>query len=254
MDRRRFIAGIGLLAAGGAAGASAGVAAEPAIATEGPTARTATPAGSSARAATVTFRTSPADRYVALTIDDGPTRKWTPQVHRLLANHGAKATFFVVGERAQADPAAVQQAADYGHELANHTWAHKDLTQHNERPDAASLERTHELLTKLTGRAPTLCRPPDGRIDSVGLAVCSDLHYGVLLWSDHITGSNSRNDVSRVLRDVSPGSVGLAHDGGPEANPPLIQQLYRLVGSLKDAGYEFLTASELLAVPDRTPA
>jgi peptidoglycan/xylan/chitin deacetylase (PgdA/CDA1 family) len=130
------------------------------IATEGPTARTATPAGSAARAATVTFRTSPEDRYVALTIDDGPTRKWTPQVHRLLANHGAKATFFVVGERAKADPVVVQQAADHGHELANHTWAHKDLTRHNEAPDAGSLERTHELLTKLTGRAPTLCRPP----------------------------------------------------------------------------------------------
>src|ERR1700744_2074234 len=141
MNRRGFIAGIGLPAAGSAAGAPAGVAAEPAIATEGPTARTATPAGSSARAATVTFRTSPADRYVALTIADGPPRKWATQGHRLPPNHGAKATFFVVGERAQADPAAVQQAADYGHELANHTWAHKDLTQHNEKPDAATLGR-----------------------------------------------------------------------------------------------------------------
>src|ERR1700753_1804032 len=108
MDRRRFIAGMGLLAAGGAAGVSAGVAAEPAIATEGPTARTATPAGAAARPATVTFRTSPADRYVALPIDDGATRRWTPQVHRLLARHGVKATFFVVGARAQADPAAGQ--------------------------------------------------------------------------------------------------------------------------------------------------
>ncbi len=81
-----------------------------------------------------------------------------------------------------------------------------------------------------------------------------DLRYGVLLWSDHITGSNSRNDVNRVLRDVSPGSVVLAHDGGPEPNPTLMRQLDRLVGSLKDAtGYQFLTASELLAVPDRTP-
>jgi peptidoglycan/xylan/chitin deacetylase (PgdA/CDA1 family) len=148
----------------------------------------------------------------------------------------------------------VQQAADYGHELANHTWAHKDLTQHNEEPDAVSLERTHELLTKLTGQAPTLCRPPYGRIDSVGLAVCADMHYNVLLWSGHITGSNARNDVSRVLREVSPGSVVLAHDGGPEPNPTLMQQLDRLVGSLKDDGYQFLTASELLAVPDRSTA
>ena len=240
--------GFGLLAIGGSVGASAGFEAEPAIATEGPTARTATPTGTAAHAATVTFRTAPADRYMALTIDDGPTREWTPQVHRLLARHNnAKATFFVVGQRAQADAGAIAAAVDAGHEVANHTWAHKDLTQHNEADDRASLEQTHELLTKLTGRAPTLCRPPYGRIDSVGLAVCTGLRYNVLLWCGHITGSNATYDTSKVLRDVSPGSVILAHDGGPEPNQNLMKQLDRLVGSLKDDGYQLVTASELLA-------
>ena len=254
MDRRRFMTGIGLLAAGGVAGASAGFEAEPAIATEGPTARTAMPTGTAAHAATVTFRTAPVGRYLALTIDDGPTRRWTPQVHRLLAQHGAKATFFVVGKRAQADPSIVQQAFDAGHELANHTWAHKDLTQHDQAFDTESLEQTHELLTKLTGRAPTLCRPPYGRIDSVGLNVCTSLNYDVLLWSGHITGSNAERNVTKVLGDVSPGSIVLAHDGGPEPNQTLMQQLDRLVGSLKDAGYQLVTASELLALPGRPAA
>jgi peptidoglycan/xylan/chitin deacetylase (PgdA/CDA1 family) len=254
MDRRRFMTGIGLLAAGGVAGASAGFEAEPAIATEGPTARTAMPTGTAAHAATVTFRTAPAGRYMALTIDDGPTERWTPQVHRLLAQHGAKATFFVVGERAQANPRLVQQAVDAGHEVANHTWAHKDLTQHDQAFDTESLEQTHELLIKLTGRAPTLCRPPYGRIDSVGLNVCTSMNYDVLLWSGHITGSNAKRNVTKVLGDVSPGSVVLAHDGGPEPNQTLIQQLDRLVGSLKDAGYQLITASELLALPGRPTA
>jgi peptidoglycan-N-acetylglucosamine deacetylase len=247
MDRRRFMTGVGLIAIGGAAGASAGFEAEPAIAAEGPTARTATPTGTAAHAATVTFRTAPAARYMALTIDDGPTREWTPQVHRLLDRHGAKATFFVVGERAQADPGAIQAAVDAGHEVANHTWAHQDLTQHDEAFDRESLEQTHELLVKLTGQAPTLCRPPYGRIDSVGLAVCTGLSYNVLLWSGHITGSNATYDTSKVLSDVSPGSVVLAHDGGPEPNQNLMKQLDRLVGGLKDQGYTLVTASELLA-------
>src|ERR1700727_2134490 len=192
MDRRRFMTGIGLLAVGGAAGASAGFEAEPALATESPTARTATPTGAAAHSATVTFRTAPAARYMALTIDDGPTREWTPQVHRLLAQHGAKATFFVVGERAQADPRSVQEAADAGHELANHTWAHKDMTQHNQAFDQVSLERTHELLARLTGQAPTLCRPPYGRIDSVGLAGGAGLHYGGPWGPRGTPGSNPR--------------------------------------------------------------
>jgi peptidoglycan-N-acetylglucosamine deacetylase len=250
MDRRSFLAGLGLLTAGGAAGAAgaaAGIGSGPARATESPTARTASPPGSQAYQATVTFRTAPADRLVALTIDDGPTREWTPQVHRMLRRRGAKATFFLVGERAKADASAVVQAADEGHELANHTWAHSDLTQHTAAFDRASLESTHELLAKLTGRAPNLCRPPYGRIDSLGLAECARLRYAVMLWSAGVTGSNAKGDVDETLRRASPGSIVLAHDGGPQPNATLMQQLDRLVGAMMDAGYVFVTGSELLA-------
>jgi peptidoglycan/xylan/chitin deacetylase (PgdA/CDA1 family) len=247
MDRRGFLAGAGLVTVGGAIGAGAGIAAEQAMAAEGPAARTARPDGPAAYVAGVTFRTAPSARVVALTIDDGPTREWTPQVLRILRRHGAKATFFVVGERAQAAPGWVVQAADAGHELANHTWEHSDLTQNSETFDRASLERTHELLVHLTGRAPSLCRPPYGRIDSVGLAVCAGLRYGVTLWSDHVTGSNARGDVDTTLRQASPGSIVLAHDGGSEPNVSLMQQLDRLVASMTDAGYRFVTVSELTA-------
>ena len=249
MDRRRFLAGVGLFTVGGAAGAGAGIPAEQALAAEGPTARTARPAGRAAYTATVTFRTEPSARLVALTIDDGPTGEWTPQVLKLLRRHDAKATFFRVGIRAQAAPRLVAQTADAGHEQGNHTWAHDDLTQHDEAFDRETLQRTHELLAKLAGQPPTVCRPPYGRIDSVGLAVCAGLHYRVMLWSDHVTGSNAQHDVTQILRQASPGSVVLAHDGGSEPDASLMQQLDRLVGSMTDAGYAFVTASELLAAP-----
>jgi peptidoglycan/xylan/chitin deacetylase (PgdA/CDA1 family) len=251
MDRRRFIARVGLLTAGGAAGVAAGVttayAAEPVRTQEGPTARTARPAGPAPYVATATFRTEPSARLIALTIDDGPTREWTPQVLKILRRHGAKATFFRVGERAQAAPDLVVQTADAGHEQGNHTWAHSDLTQHDETFDRDSLERTQELLAELTGQPPTLCRPPYGRIDSVGLAVCAGLRYGVTLWSHHVTGSNAQGDVDEILQQASPGSIVLLHDGGPEPNASLMKQLDRLTGSMTDAGYRFVTVSELLA-------
>ena len=247
MERRRFISGVGLVTAGGAAGAGAGIAAEKVISAEGPTARTARPAGAGQYAATVTFRTAPSARLVALTIDDGPTREWTPQVLKILRRHDAMATFFRVGERAQAAPDLVRRTADEGHEQGNHTWAHDDLTQHGEAFDRETLERTQELLARLTGRAPTLCRPPYGRIDSVGLAACASLHCGVTLWSQHVTGSNARADVDVILHQATPGSIALAHDGGPEPNLSLMRQLDRLVASMTDAGYRFVTVSELLA-------
>ncbi len=249
MDRRRFLAGAGLFAVGGAAGAGAALATGSDGTPEGPTARTAVPAGPGAYAATVTFRTAPGARLVALTIDDGPTRDWTPQLLAILRRHGAKATFFRVGERAQANPDLVARTADAGHEQGNHTWAHDDLTQHDETFNRVTLERTHELLTALTGTAPVLCRPPYGRIDSVGLAVCAGLGYAVTLWSAHVTGSNPHGDVDTVLRQGSPGSIVLAHDGGSEPDASLMAQLDRLVASMTDAGYGFVTVSELLAAP-----
>jgi peptidoglycan-N-acetylglucosamine deacetylase len=247
MERRGFLARAGLLTVVGAAGTGAGLAAERAISAAGPSALAARPSGPGAYAAIVTFRTAPSAKLVALTIDDGPAAEWTPQVLAILRRRGANATFFRVGQRAQAAPDLVMRTADPGHEQGNHTWAHDDLTQHGEAFDRDTLERTHELLAKLTGRPPTLCRPPYGRIDNVGLAVCAGLRYGVTLWSQHITGSNASHDVSATLRQASPGSIVLAHDGGPEPNGTLMQQLDRLVGSMTDAGYRFVTVSELLA-------
>jgi peptidoglycan-N-acetylglucosamine deacetylase len=247
MDRRGFLAGTGLFTVGGAAGASAGIAAWRAAAAEGPTARTASRAGPGAYEATVTFRSAPSARIVALTIDDGPTLEWTPQVLSILRRHGAKATFFRVGQRALAAPGLVAQTAEAGHEQGNHTWAHDDLTQHDEAFDRGTLERTHEFLKKLTGQAPTACRPPYGRIDSVGLAVCADLRYHVALWSHHVTGSNPTGSVNVILRRATPGSIVLAHDGGSEPNASLMRQLDRLVGSMTDSGCRFVTVSELLA-------
>jgi len=247
MDRRRFLAGTGLFTLGGAAGAGAGIEVWQAATAEGPTARTATPTGTGAYVAPVTFRAAPPTRIVALTIDDGPTREWTPQILTILRRHDAKATFFRVGERALADPDLVVQTAEAGHEQGNHTWAHDDLTQHDEAFDIGTLERTHELLAKLTGRPPTLCRPPYGRIDSVGLAACAGLHYAVTLWSHHVTGSHPRGGVNIILRRPSPGSIVLAHDGGSEPNAGLMKQLDRLVASMTDTGYRFVTVSELLA-------
>lgn len=253
IDRRKFLAGAGLLAAAGA-GAGAATMAEGTASAEGPTARTALPAGTGTSTTTVTFRTAASARLVALTIDDGPTREWTPHVLTILRRHGAKATFFRVGKRAQATADLVRQTADAGHQQGNHTWAHDDLTQHDEAFDVATLERTHELLAKLTGQAPALCRPPYGRIDSVGLAACASLHYAVTLWSHHVTGSNPQGDVDTILRDGSPGSVILVHDGGPEPNPALMTQLDRLVAAMTDTGYRFVTVSELLTGAAQAPA
>jgi peptidoglycan/xylan/chitin deacetylase (PgdA/CDA1 family) len=252
VKRRNFLAGLGLVTAGTVVGVATGVAAEPAFASEGPMARTSRPGGETAAfASTVTFRTSPAAKLIALTIDDGPTAEWTPKMLAVLARRDVRATFFLVGERLSAEPGPTRLAAAAGHEFGNHTWQHADLTRHGSDYVQDSLHRNHELITDITGTEPTFCRPPYGRIDSVGLGVCAALGYDVALWSDHITGSNPGGDVTTTLREASAGSIVLAHDGGSEPNDKLVSQLDRLIGGLKDDGFTFATVGELLAAPPR---
>lgn len=206
----------------------------------------ASPAGPAAYTATVTYRTAPSARLVALTIDDGPARQWTPQVLRILQRRAAKAMFLMVGSRARADPAAVSRATDSGSEVANHTRAQGDMTQHGEAFDRAGLERTHELLTQLSGPAPTLCRPPYGRIDSVGLAVCASLRYRVMLWPDRVADCNVR----RRGRDPA-ARLPRQHRVRPRRRPAAERHPHAATRSsgrsMTGAGYTFVTVSELLA-------
>ncbi|MFL6240159.1 MAG: polysaccharide deacetylase family protein [Actinomycetes bacterium] len=245
MDRRGFFTAAGIVAV-------AATSAEAVRATEAtpanPTSRTAAPSGSTLPyEVRVVYRTAPAESLIALTFDDGPTATWTPQVLDLLARHQARATFFVVGERLAAAPQLAQAAVRAGHQIGTHTWAHSNLKTHSERFIGDSLRRTHQLIADVTGRAPTSLRPPWGQIDAVGLLVCAELQYDVILWSEHVTGSNAFADAATTTREARPGSIVLAHDGGPEPNRNLMRALDQLLASLRAKGYRFVTVSELLA-------
>lgn len=79
-----------------------------------------------------------ADGEVVLTFDDGPSRAYTKPILDALAAHCTKATFFMVGRMALADPSMVKEVADQGHTVATHTWSHANLNQIG--PKAAEVE------------------------------------------------------------------------------------------------------------------
>jgi len=68
------------------------------------------------------------DGEVILTFDDGPLQPHTQQVLAALADHCTKATFFMVGRRAMADPALAQEVARQGHTVGTHTWSHRNMS------------------------------------------------------------------------------------------------------------------------------
>jgi peptidoglycan/xylan/chitin deacetylase (PgdA/CDA1 family) len=66
---------------------------------------------------------------VALTIDDGPDPTTTPELLRVMRSHGARATFFLLGERAQRRPDLVRRVVADGHEVANHRMREEEPTR-----------------------------------------------------------------------------------------------------------------------------
>jgi peptidoglycan/xylan/chitin deacetylase (PgdA/CDA1 family) len=99
---------------------------------------------------------------LALTFDDGPNPAWTPRLLDILAEHNVRATFFMVGKFAKAEPELARRVADAGHLIGNHTWSHPDLSRTREANVLDELTRTNDLLAKITSKPIRYFRPPFG--------------------------------------------------------------------------------------------
>ena len=216
--------------------------------------RSARPANSRAGpvAAPVRWRFNGSGGRTALTFDDGPDPRWTPRVLDALAAHDAKATFFMVGERAQRHPELVARVVAAGHEVGNHTWSHLRIDRLDLPQVLGQLNRAHDALAQLTGRPPTLFRPPWGEIDAVGLLAAAELDYQVVLWSDLIRGSSPRTDLRQLLTTLRPGALILGHDGGSTPNAALMATFRTMIAHLTATGHVLTTITEALAASSTT--
>ena len=101
-------------------------------------------------------------KRVALTFDDGPNRKVTPQILATLKKYEAKATFFMVGKNVSKNQGIVQQIYEDGHEIGNHTWNHPKLTNLSKATVKQEVDYTSNAVYKAIGQNPTVFRPPYG--------------------------------------------------------------------------------------------
>ncbi|MFH8369420.1 polysaccharide deacetylase family protein [Streptomyces sp. NPDC018031] len=185
-------------------------------------------------------------KCVALTFDAGPGKD-TPRLLDILKEKKVHATFFLLGKNHVARyPDVVRRIADEGHEVANHTWSHPRLTDKDESEIREELGRTQDAIEKITGRRPTLMRPPQGRTDDEVAKVSRELGLAQVLWSvtakDYQT-TDSDLIKSRVLDQVDTDGIILLHDiyrGTVPAVPGIIDEL-------KKRGYTFVTVPQLLA-------
>lgn len=199
--------------------------------------------------------------YVAITFDDGPHAENTPRLLDMLKQRGLKATFFVVGQCAAEYPDIMKRIAAEGHEVANHSWSHPQLTRMGEGSVTDQLQRTHDVIEQTTGATCKLLRPPYGAFtaNQRGWAA-QKWGYKTILWdvdpldwkirnADHVKNS--------ILKGTVNGSIILAHD----IHKSTVDAMPGTLDGLTEKGFKFVTVSELIAMdrpappkPKSTPA
>lgn len=185
-----------------------------------------------------------AQKTIALTFDDGPHYKFTPQLLKTLADLHVKATFFVVGKMVEKHPELVRMEAEAGHEVGNHTFSHVTLTKISPEDVMTEYRACNDLIQGITGSAPRFCRPPGGDYNQEVIEAASNLGMTTTLWTDDPADFDRPSDVvllQRTLDNATNGGIILLHDGIPQT----LRVLPTLVNTLRSRGYRFVTMTQL---------
>ncbi|MFP3902635.1 MAG: polysaccharide deacetylase family protein [Armatimonadota bacterium] len=197
-------------------------------------------------------------RRLALTIDDGPHPFTTPLMLAVLREYGVKATFFLVGEKAEEYPELVCKIAADGHEIENHSYSHPRANTLTAEELAAEVEACQKIISRLTGTSTRFFRPPGGRMNQEGLKALAGTDHALVMWT------NNANDwleppahaiANSVTERATPGDIILMHQGSMESFRALPMILERLQGQ----GYSVGTVSDLMqaegcGVEEMTPS
>ena len=187
------------------------------------------------------YETKRHEKMVALTFDDGPDSKTTPQALEILKHYNAKATFFMVGQNVAANPELAKRVLDEGHQIGIHTWSHPDLTKLPLNQSKKEILDTQEAIYKATGIRPMITRPPYGAINPT---VQNAVDQSFIMWSVDSLDWKTRNTkaIMQEIVKTQPGSIILMHD----IHQTSIDALPSVLDYLKNNGYTLVTVDELL--------
>lgn len=180
-----------------------------------------------------------AAQTICLTFDDGPDPEFTPRLLDVLAEHNAKATFFVLGEAAAQYPLLVEKIVKAGHALGNHTYSHKHPWLVSTENAVQEVVRANAVIKDITGYTPFWFRPPYGRLRNAMRAQALTEKMTTVLWNHSIVDWGmwgTENAIARRLEKITAGDIVLLHDGRPEHNRPAatLKCLPTFLQSLKD--------------------
>ncbi len=192
------------------------------------------------------WKAATTQNLVALTFDDGPNPALTPALLDALKAASAPATFFVVGVRAEQSPGLLQRMDREGHEVANHSYSHPNLTMITPTMVERELCRTSCIVRDAIGKRPRFYRPPGGNFNTSVVDSARALGMAGAYWTvDGIKFEGDAQSPARltqfVMAGLRPGAIVLLHN----APPTTTAAIPALVQALRAKGYTLVTMSEL---------
>jgi peptidoglycan/xylan/chitin deacetylase (PgdA/CDA1 family) len=196
-------------------------------------------------------------RRIALTFDDGPNPSTTPAILDVLRDYHLKATFFVIGARAEQHPELIRRIVSEGHALGNHTYYHRDLTKLPPELMLSELQDTQAVIDRALGghHQITLFRPPCGtpynaemdQLPAFQEAMREQEMYPVM-WTIDSHDWTLENQPESIVDDLvqntpEDGGVVLLHDTQPQT----AEALPKIIDHYGAANFEFSGVRELLA-------
>lgn len=186
------------------------------------------------------------EKKIAISFDAAWGNDDTEQLINILKEYEAKATFFVVGAWVDKYPESVKQLSDAGHQIMNHSNTHPNMPSLNNTQKLDELSACNKKIAEITGKAPTLFRPPYGDYDNATLEACETLNMHCVQWDvdslDWKDNATADSIYKRVTSKVKNGSIVLFHNDAehtPEALPNILK-------TLKEEGYEFVFIEDLI--------
>jgi peptidoglycan/xylan/chitin deacetylase (PgdA/CDA1 family) len=182
-------------------------------------------------------------KAIALTIDDGPSPVYTPQVLQILERYHVRASFSMIGKNVVHYPEIAREVADAGHTIVNHTWNHADLALLSASQTRSEIASATDAIHTAVGKTPRMFRAPYGAWSRAALECCASEHLTPLDWSvDPRDWSmpGVREIVRNIMANTRTGSIILEHDGGGN-RAETAAALKIVIPRLLDEGYRFTT-------------
>jgi peptidoglycan/xylan/chitin deacetylase (PgdA/CDA1 family) len=190
-------------------------------------------------------------KVIALTFDDGPIEP-TGEILDILKSERVKATFFVLGKRAEKKPEILRRIRREGHEIGNHTWSHAKLIGKSLAFIRDQIERTDAVIRASGYAGPIYFRSPHGaKLFALPWVLKKMGRQHILFDIRPKDWQKPAADimVQRIMDQIHPGGIVIMHD-----SPTTAKALKRIIAAVKGLGYEFLTVSDLLAEDGLTAA